>query len=81
MHLLAFLGGPEMIIIAVLGLLIFGRRLPSVARSLGSSYNQFRAGLKDDIAVPNAPKIDTPAPEAPGDDDGVIDAGEANASK
>lgn len=38
-------GGAEWIAIALVGLLIFGRRLPSVARSLGSSIVEFKKGI------------------------------------
>jgi len=48
---LAFIGnlfrGPDLIILLVLGLLIFGRRLPEVGRGLGRSIVEFRKGLKD----------------------------------
>jgi len=63
MQLLGFLGGYEWIIVAVVGLLVFGRRLPSVARSLGSSYNQFRAGLKDEVKAIHHETIDTKTDE------------------
>lgn len=57
-NLLAFLsGGYEWIVIALVGLLIFGRRLPFVARNLGSSINEFKAGLKDPVK-PQTPQID-----------------------
>lgn len=40
-------GGPEWLIILIVGLLIFGRRLPDVARSVGKSIVEFKRGLKD----------------------------------
>ncbi len=45
--LLGPIGAPELLIILMLGLLMFGGRLPDVARSLGKSVNQFKRGLKD----------------------------------
>ncbi len=39
-------GGPEWIVIAVIGLLLFGKRLPEVGRSLGRSVIEFKKGLQ-----------------------------------
>ena len=48
LHTLAFgMPGPfEWIIIAGLGLLIFGKRLPEVGKSLGKGIVEFKRGLK-----------------------------------
>ncbi len=37
----------EAVLIGVVAVVLFGKRLPEVARSLGSSYQQFRKGLSD----------------------------------
>ena len=41
------LGPAEMIVLAGLGLLLFGKRLPEVGRGIGQSIVQFKKGLKD----------------------------------
>lgn len=48
--LLAFFsmpGGPEWILIGVIALIVFGKRLPEVARSLGKGLVEFKKGLAD----------------------------------
>lgn len=37
----------EVVLFGVVAILLFGSKLPEVARSLGQSYNQFRRGLSD----------------------------------
>ena len=40
--------GPlEIIIILVVALLLFGRRLPEIARSMGKSLTEFKRGMKE----------------------------------
>ncbi len=47
-YVIAFfsLGPPELIVIGVVGLLVFGSRLPEVGRSLGRGVVEFKKGLK-----------------------------------
>lgn len=47
MHIFG-LGTPEIILILVVLLLFFGKnKLPELARSLGRSFNELKAGFKD----------------------------------
>ena len=41
------LGIQELIIVGVVAVILFGKRLPEVARSFGSSYREFRQGLSE----------------------------------
>ena len=41
------LGFQELMVVGVVAVLLFGKRLPEVARSLGASYNEFRRGLNE----------------------------------
>jgi sec-independent protein translocase protein TatA len=42
----AFLGHWEMIAVLVIVLLLFGHRIPGMARALGSGISEFKRGLK-----------------------------------
>ncbi|MFH0944068.1 MAG: twin-arginine translocase TatA/TatE family subunit [Planctomycetota bacterium] len=46
-------GVAELGIIAFIALLLFGSRLPAVARSLGKGITEFKKGLKDEPEDPN----------------------------
>ncbi|MFZ9882261.1 MAG: Sec-independent protein translocase subunit TatA/TatB [Phycisphaerales bacterium] len=51
-------GGTEWVVILVIGLLLFGSRLPQVGRSIGQGIKEFKKGLKD---VEDDVKHDEPA--------------------
>ncbi len=40
------LSPPEMIVIGICAVLLFGSRLPNVARSVGKSFTEFKKGLR-----------------------------------
>jgi sec-independent protein translocase protein TatA len=40
------LGGQEILLLVVLGVLLFGRKLPEVGRSLGKTVVEFKKGVK-----------------------------------
>ena len=56
------ISGPELIIILVVILLLFGaRKLPDLARSLGQSAKEFRKGVQEG----SSEESDTPSEETP----------------
>jgi sec-independent protein translocase protein TatA len=61
----AGLGAPELIIILLIVMLIFGgSKLPKLARSLGESSKEFRKGLSEGSAGDSEP--DTKSPDSKG---------------
>jgi sec-independent protein translocase protein TatA len=42
------IGTTELIVFGIIGVILFGGRLPSVARSLGASITEFKKGMKGD---------------------------------
>jgi sec-independent protein translocase protein TatA len=60
------LGGQEWLIILLIVLLIFGaRKLPDLARSLGSSAKEFRKGIEEGSKDDEAEETVTNASEEP----------------
>ena len=64
------LGAQEMIILLIIGVLLFGRKLPEVGRYLGKGIVEFKKGLKGledevDTSVSAPPTRQEPALEQP----------------
>jgi sec-independent protein translocase protein TatA len=58
------IGAPELIIILVILLLLFGaRRLPEIARSVGKSTKEFKAGMKEGASVEDEEAAEKTQPE------------------
>jgi sec-independent protein translocase protein TatA len=59
------IGAPELIIILVILLLLFGaRRLPEIARSVGKSTREFKAGMKEGTSEEEEPAGEKPQPRS-----------------
>lgn len=54
-------GGLEWVVIGLVALLLFGKRLPSVARSLGQALTEFKSGLAGNFETDGTPN---PAPDS-----------------
>ena len=53
------LGGQEILLLLVLGVLLFGRKLPEVGRSLGKTMVEFKKGMKgieDEVSENASPR-------------------------
>ena len=57
-------GSTELLIILGIVMLVFGgKKLPGLARSMGSSINQFKRGLKEDPEAPERLEKDSSSEE------------------
>ncbi len=59
------LGPQEIILLLIIGVLLFGRRLPEVGRSLGKGIVEFKKGMRglEDEVDPNPVTRHEPAPD------------------
>ncbi len=68
---LGSIGAQEMIILLVIGVLLFGRKLPEVGRYLGKGIVEFKKGIKgleddlDTTASVSAPRSEAPVLDQP----------------
>jgi sec-independent protein translocase protein TatA len=68
MRLLAFLEGPDLVIVLIIVLLIFGgSQLPKLARNLGRAQKEFQDGIREgagsaDPTAPAAPEVSSAEP-------------------
>jgi sec-independent protein translocase protein TatA len=62
------LGPQEMLVLLVLGVLLFGRKLPEVGRYLGKGIVEFKKGIKgleDEVDTPSVPRQEPASLEPP----------------
>ena len=53
------IGMPELLIVCIIVLLLFGNRLPSVMRSLGVGITEFKKGIKGEgLTDPTTPPLE-----------------------
>ena len=74
-------GPTEMIIIGVIGVLLFGKRLPEVGRSLGKSFIEFKRGIRGIEDEINSAGSDNRSSRPAGKFNDIDDRDEATAPK
>ncbi len=58
------MGWPELLLVLAVLLLLFGaRKLPELARSMGRSTKEFKAGLREGATEPPVSEEETKTPE------------------
>lgn len=55
-------GGMELVILLLIVLLLFGKRLPSAMMSLGQSFGAFKKGIKEGNEDANNSDVESPRP-------------------
>lgn len=60
-------GGLEWVVIGLVALLLFGKRLPGIARSLGQSLTEFKSGLAGTSGANETPAFDVEHKKNQGD--------------
>jgi sec-independent protein translocase protein TatA len=56
---MSLLSPEHILLVLVVGILLFGRKLPEVGRSLGKTVTEFRKGVKgleDEVSEPSSPR-------------------------
>jgi sec-independent protein translocase protein TatA len=62
------LGVPEMIVLLLLGVLLFGRKLPDIGRSLGRTVMEVKkgfSGIEDELTTSPSNRVVEPEPVKP----------------
>jgi len=71
--MLPSVGIAELVALGIVAILLFGKRLPEVARNVGRGYGELRKGLSDIQSTINAEIDSQPTPSSPSRDTPVVD--------